>query len=241
MGAEELTDDGRPAAAPPPPRAGAAARYGDRFRPTPTEPAWAAPVSDTVELDADEPPRAWPPWLARSAAVVGLAATVAVAVAVGDREAPTPDALPDQPPTRSTPLHDPPPVAALDVSRIEADLWESNGFSYEITLTNSSDTAYDLVDVGPAMSGTELAWDRTLVLPAGRSTTVRVDFLVLNCLAATTSSAPMKLRMVVRGHGVDGVAALAQVATADQAAVIEAAGRDICAQGGGDLGGIVLG
>ena len=80
------------------------------------------------------------------------------------------------------------------------------------------------------MSGTELAWDRALVLQPGRETTVRVDFLVLNCLAATTSSAPAEVRMVVRARRRRRDGARAEVPTEDQAALINASGEAICAQ-----------
>jgi hypothetical protein len=234
-----MTEDGTALPRPPPPRTDGPARYGDRFRRIPaTLEVGPAADGDTVDMGVEAPPRAWPTWLTRGAAGVGLVATAAVAVWMGDRDDGTPQALPDAPPQNTMPSHDPPPVAPLDVRGIEANLWDSHGFSYEITLTNTTLTAFDLIDVGPPMSGTELAWDRSLVLEARSTTTVRVDFLVLNCLAATSSTAPMGLRMVVRSQG-DAVTSLAQVATVEQAAVIDAAGKEICAQGA-DAMGIVL-
>jgi hypothetical protein len=198
--------------------------------------------SDTVDLGTEQLARSWPPWLIRAAAGVGVAATALIAVATGDRGGDASDGLPDSAPQRPAALHAPPPEAQLDVRRVEADLWDSSGFSYEVTLTNRSDTTLDLIDIGPAMSGTEVAWDRMLVLPAGRTTLVRVDFLVLNCLAATSSAAPAELRIVVRGQAAGSVAALAQVPTTEQAALIEMAGADICSSGGGvDFIGITLG
>ena len=238
MGRDELTEDGTSVARSAPPRAGPA-RYGDRFRRPTTLRIGPVGECETVEIGVEAPARSWPSWLTRGAAGLGLAATAVIGVAISDRDT-DPSNASDTPPERSTPLRALPPVAPLDVTGIEAELWESNGFSYEITLTNATDTAFSLLNVSPAMSGTELAWDRTLVLPANQSTIVRVDFLVLNCLAATTSSAPAEVRMVVRGQSADAVPALAQVATVDQAAFIDSAGKGICSQGGGD-GGIVLG
>lgn len=232
MGTEELSEDGTAVPRPAPPRTDGPARYGDRFRRTPAAPEVGLGADgDTVDVGVGAAPSAWPTWLTRCAAGVGLVATAVVGVWMGDRDDRTPQARPDAPPQRSVPLHEPPPDAPLDVRRIEAELWDSHGFSYEITLTNTTLAAFELIDVGPPMSGTELAWDRSLVLEARSTTTVRVDFLVLNCLAATTSTAPVELRMVVRSRD-DAVASLAQVATVEQAAVIDAAGKGICAQGG---------
>ena len=238
VGREELTEDGGPVPRPLPPRTDGPARYADRFRPEP--PAidlGPRGDADTVDLGAEPPTRSWPSWLTRTAAGVGLLATAVIAVATSDRDADVPEGLPDARPEQSTAPHDPPPMAPLDVSGVEVDLWDSNGFSYEVTVTNRSETALELIDVGPAMSGIELAWEHALVLPAGQRTTVRVDFLVMNCLAATSSAAPVELRLVVRGQAVDAVAALAQVPTVEPAAFIESAGQDIC----GPRGGIVLG
>lgn len=220
-------------------------KYGDRFRPGTTTTLELEPVSRGDLVDQEDRPRQrWPAWLTRGAAGVGVVATAVIAVTVGDGSEPAPPAPSETPPAVSLPINDRPPVAPLEVGLIEAEVWDSRGFSYEITMTNRSDTAFDLIDVGPKMSGTELAWDRELVLYPGRETTVRVDFLVLNCLAATSSSAPVEVRMVVRAR--DGVSrtALAEVPTEDQAALVNASGDAICAQdsvAGGNFTGSGLG
>jgi hypothetical protein len=236
---DELGDDGHDIAAPPT-RSTGEPRYGDRFRPLSPADSAVDTESETVDLGLDAPSRPWPTWLTRSATGLGVLAAALVAVQMGSgRE--IPENVPDLP-AASSPLNDAPPVARLRISQIDAVLWDRDGFSYTIALTNDADTAYDLVDLGPTMSGTEMAWDRSLVLPAGVTTTVRVDYLVLNCLAATTSAAPDELRVVVRGRSAGSVTELARLPTDQQGAEIDAAGKAICAPGGGyGPGGTVLG
>ncbi len=238
---DELSDDDHPVVRPVPSRSAGDARYADRFRPIVAADPHSVGGSETVDLGSDRPARAWPTWLTRTVTGLGVLATAVVAVQAGGGGAEIPENVPDLPAATSQ-VRAAPAVAPLRIDQIDAALWDSNGFSYTIALTNDADTAYDLVDIGPGMSGTEMAWDRTLVLPAGATTRVRIDFLVLNCLAATTSAAPAELRIVVRGRSVGAVAELAHLPTDAQGAEIDAAGKAICAPGGGyGPGGSALG
>lgn len=171
MGREELTEDGAAPRRPAPQRPGGVTRYGDRFRPAATAPGLdldRAGEDDRVDLGNDAPARTWPTWLTRGAAGLGVAATAAIAIAMGDREdsapqaveSPPAQALQDKYPTRAPVRAAPPSMAALVSSRVEDGVWDHGRFTvddqdqlFEITLTGVVIGAVD-VDVVSGTSST---------------------------------------------------------------------------------------
>lgn len=167
-----------------------------------------------------------------------------VAVSLGSDEPDEPVAAPEvsqEPEQTAIPYREavppPPPVmAAIEVGGVGAELWASRGFSYDLALENPTTDSFEIIDIGPPVSGTEIAWDRELVLEPGGAATYRIDYLVVNCLAATTSAVPHELRLLVRRGGADGPVELATIETSEPAAVIEAAGDKICGSAGAEGG-----
>lgn len=156
VGHEELTEDGVSVARPPPPRPDGPARYGDRFgRATGSIDLGPTGRRDTVDLGVEVPSRTWPSWLTRGAAVLGLVATAAVAVATEGRVDAPPAAAHEASPAQSDIPNDLAPFARLYASRVEGELWDHGRFSYEVTLSPSG-AAFRL-DVASGVSGEDAA------------------------------------------------------------------------------------
>jgi hypothetical protein len=191
--------------------------------------------SDVLGVGAAKPepvrPR-WPAWVPRVATTLALVAAAGIAIAREDGDG-IPEADTTSPPVETAPPHEPPPVASIELVEARAEPWESRGFTYELVLGNPTRQAFELLDVGPGMSGTELAWTQDLEIGAGGEAGLRVDYLVVNCRAATTSAVPTELRLVLRHGGPQGRVELARLPIPEQAAAIEAQGARICPQGAG--------
>jgi len=210
-------------------------RYGARFR---DEPITGDIVGEDEPAAGNENPR----WLTRGGAVVAVGAVAALAfwtmTRADEPEAvarPEPAVTERYGPAVTIVRNTPPPIAPLMVTSATGDLWRTRGFSYNLELTNPTDTDYELVDIAEALHGTEMLWDDALVFAHGTSTDFRVDFLIINCVAVVNRAAPAELRLTMRPAGaVPGTAGGVAVTTLDLSALsaaFEDAGGLRCAEG----------
>lgn len=215
--------------------------YGARFR----DQLGPAEVLGPEVLDDGTTGRAWSRWLTRTGAVV-VSAAAGTALWVGlerpEPPAPEPVATESYGPPITIVRNAPPSRAPLELAAATAELWTTRGFSYDLELTNPTSTAYRVLDIRHAVNGTEMLWNESLVLETHATTTLRVDFLIINCVAVLDRPVPAALRLTLRPEGAaPGLAGGVEIADLDLtelSAELGAAGGVRCADGAASVIGL---
>jgi hypothetical protein len=147
--------------------------------------------------------------------VVGIAALGVAAAFLTHQDDATSDSSTDgapatgavqERPARGTNVASRSGVTTVPLSATTSDgvLWKSRGYSYVVRVWNGTATPLALIDVTASASGTEILWNDPVTVPARGSADLKVDFLLVNC-AAATAPAPRELRLRVKAVGTDEV------------------------------------